>query len=161
MDTISNTLFYFLAALVFISSVVILVSKEAKTYVVAAIVTFLSIAGFFVLIKSPLMFIIQILFFTLGLGALLIYLSTDVEPIKKRDFSFNYKTFLTPVVLGVFALLFFPFINSQAQSYQINTYSTDIIGKIVSTLNVNLIVITMIVLVVLSGFYSIVQWRRK
>lgn len=162
MEKFANAAFYILTFLAFASSLVILLSKEAKFYTCSAVVAFISVGGLYILLKSPAMFVIQIVFFALGLGALLVYTGYEFKPEKKSGLNLNFKTYVMPVVLTVFILLLMPFLAHQVQMQKFNTVHLDeILTAIQTGLNLNLILISTVVIAALSGFYTIAFWRKK
>ena len=99
MEKIANLAFYLLAFMAFISSLVVLVSKSARYYFLGAIAAFMSIGGIYLLLKSPVMFVIQIVFFALGFGLLVIFLGNDFNVEMKNPINKDIKTLIAPFIL--------------------------------------------------------------
>ena len=157
MEKIANALFYLPVLLTFGFCLVVLFAKEAKIYIAAAIGIFAAISGFYILLRSPVMFCAQCAFFMLGLGAVMFYGSKNFKDEEKSSFNFNFRTFLTPFLLGVFVLLAAPF----SLALVLNNNKTSSFFELGSIFDVNLILLSIIIVTLLSGFYTIAFWRKK
>lgn len=162
MEKIANLAFYLLAFMTFISSLVVLVSKSARYYFLGAIAVFMSIGGIYLLLKSPLMFVIQIVFFALGFGLLVIFLGNDFNVEMKNPINKDIKTLIAPFILSIFILLIAPFLANQILSQKTNfDYLKNFFFEFASSLDLVLILLTIVLIIVLSGFYTIAFWRKK
>lgn len=162
MEKIANAIFFLLTFLAFASSVFILISKEAKVYLASAVIAFVSIGGLYLFLKSPIMFVAQIIFFALGIGAIIVWGGFDFESDKKETFNLDIKTLFAPALLCVFVLLVSPFIVKQMSVQKINTFCNDeILPKLASLADINLIILSVLIIIALSGFYTVAFWRKK
>lgn len=162
MGKFASAAFYLFICLAFVSTLVILLSKQAKYYTLGAICAFISIGGLYLLLKSPVMFIFEIVFFVTGLGALLIYLGNNTQDEDKTLLNLNFKTLLAPAALGVFALLVTPFLTNQVYLSKIPILNDiDFLNIFIDTFDLNILLISLIAIAALAGFYTIAFWRKK
>lgn len=162
MEKFANAVFFLLTFLAFASSVFILVSKEARVYLASAIIAFISIGGLYLLLKSPIIFVAQIVFFALGIGLIILWGGFDFKTEKTTKTAANLKTLFTPALLCFFVLFVSPFLAKQMNMQKINNfYSDEIIPNLVSFVDINILILSVLVLALLSGFYTIAFWRKK
>lgn len=162
MEKFANAMFYLLTLLAFASSLFVLVSRETRVYLVSAVIAFISIGGLYTLLKSPVMFVAQIVFFALGTGAIILWGGLDFKPEKKPAYSLNIKTMLSCAFLCLFVLMISPFLVRQLNTQKLNDFNcAQSIGHIANILDVNLIIISIALIALLSGFYTIAFWRKK
>ena len=157
MEKIANALFYLPVLLIFGFCLVILFAKEAKIYIAAAIGIFAAISGFYILLRSPVMFFAQCVFFMFGLGAIMFYGCKNFKEEEKSGFNFNLKTLITPFILSFFVLLCAPF----SLSLALNKKEAGNFFELGPIFDVNLILLSVIIITLLSGFYTIAFWRKK
>lgn len=162
MEIFANIVFYFLVLIAIFSIITILFSKNTKIYLLSTIITFTSISGLYILLKSPVMFIAQITFFTLGAGAILLISTANFSPEKKLSFNLNIKTIFSLITLCLFIFLSAPFLANQIKNLIISTFCSEAIYTSSTPFaNVALILFSIIIIATLSGFYTIAFWRKK
>lgn len=162
MKIFANVVFYLLLLITLASVVTILVSREAKIYITGAIIAFTSIAGLYILLKSPVMFVAQLVFFALGTGSILLFGINNFKPERKSTFNLNVKTVFSLFLLALFVFLSTPFLIQQIKSRVISTFCIEqTFVQINSFVSLVLILFLIIIITVLSGFYTVAFWRKK
>lgn len=162
MEKFANAVFFILTFLAFASSVFILVSRESRVYLASAVIAFISIGGLYLLLKSPIIFVAQIVFFALGIGLIILWGGFDFKVQKTVKANASLKALFTPALLCFFVLLISPFLAEQMNMQKINSfYSDEIIPNLVSFVDINIIILSILVIITLSGFYTIAFWRKK
>lgn len=162
MEKFANAVFFILTFLAFASSVFILVSRESRVYLASAVIAFISIGGLYLLLKSPIIFVAQIVFFALGIGLIILWGGFDFKVQKTVKANASLKALFTPALLCFFVLLISPFLAKQMNMQKINSfYSDEIIPNLVSFVDINIIILSILVIITLSGFYTIAFWRKK
>ena len=162
MENLANIAFYLLISTAIVSVILILVSKEAKVYIASTIVTFASIAGLYILLKSPVMFIIQTVFFVLGAGAILILGLNNFKPEKRATLFFKPETIFCFLGLCLFIFLCAPFLINRIKAQVISTFCIEqTFTPMYSFTNLILIMFLILIIATLSGFYTVAFWRKK
>ena len=162
MEIFTNVVFYLLVLIVITSIIVILISKQTKVYLWSTITTFSAIAGLYIILKSPVMFVVQIIFFVLGTGLILFLGASDFKAEDKFSLNLSTKTFLTLLFLGTFVLLGAPFLIQQIKAQIISGFCIEhFFPSINSFVNLVLILFSILIIALLSGFYTIAFWRKK
>ena len=162
MDFFTNLSFYFLTLVAIVSIIIVLIAKEVRIYLTSAITTFSSMAGLYILLKSPTMFMVQIIFFTLGVGTILLINAKDLKPEKNKTYCLGVKTFVSLFLLAVLVILLTPFIISQIKAQIISTFCVEqFFPSETSFMNFILILFSILIISLLSGFYTIAFWRKK
>ena len=162
MGILANIVFYLLAIITVVLIVTILFSKNTKVYLSCAVIAFSSVAGLYILLKSPVMFVAQVIFFTLGAGAILLLGTKDFRIEDKLTFNFNLKTIFSLIFLSIATLLMAPFFIQQIKNQVISTFCTE--QTFVSTspfANLMFVMFSILIITLLSGFYTIAVWRKK
>lgn len=162
MGIFANIVFYILVIITAFSIFTILFSKNTKVYLLSTIVTFMGIAGLYTLLKSPTMFLVQIIFFVIGSACLLLFGTKEFKNENKSSFNFNLKTFFTLLIMVIFMLLTPPFLYQKIKAQVISNFcieqvfpSTTLLSSLV------FILFSILIIAVLSGFYTIAFWRKK
>ena len=162
MEIFANAMFYLLATVALASVFLILFAKDVKIYVLGAIATFISICGIYILLKSPLMFIVQSIFFVIGTGTVIFLGTRDFSTDRKAKLNFNKKTFSSIFLLCVFTLLVAPFFIYQISSQTVNTPAISQSAEMFAPfINLGLFLLSILLIALLSGFYTIAFWRKK
>ena len=162
MGILANIVFYLLAIITVVSIVTILFSKNTKVYLPCAVVTFSSVAGLYILLKSPVMFVAQIILFALGSGAILMLGTKDFKTEDKLTFNFNLKTIFSLIFLSIATLLMAPFFIQQIKNQVISTFCTEQTFASASPFaNLMFVMFSILIITLLSGFYTIAFWRKK
>ena len=98
----------------------------------------------------------------LGFGLLVIFLGNDFNVEMKNPINKDIKTLIAPFILSIFILLIAPFLANQILSQKTNfDYLKNFFFEFASSLDLVLILLTIVLIIVLSGFYTIAFWRKK
>lgn len=162
MEIFANTTFYLFVIIAAVSVLTVIFAKNTKVYLPACIITLACISGLYILLKSPVMFLIHSVFFTLGGGAILTLGAKDFANEDKSTFNLNLKTFFSILLFTVFVLLTAPFFISQINAQTISTFCIEQnLPCYVPAVNLGLIIFSILIIALLSGFYTIAFWRKK
>lgn len=162
MEIFANTTFYLFVIIAAVSVLTVIFAKNTKVYLPACIITLACISGLYILLKSPVMFLIHSVFFTLGGGAILTLGAKDFANEEKLTFNFNVKTFLSILLFAVFILLLAPFFIHQINAQITGGFCIEQkLQSYTSLVNLCLIIFSVLTIALLSGFYTIAFWRKK
>ncbi len=162
MEIFANAAFYLIALFAVISVLTVLFAKNTKVYLFAAVILFACISGLYLLLKSPVAFLVHTVFFTFGTGVILLLGAKDFANEEKLTFNFNVKTFLSILLFAVFILLLAPFFIHQINAQITGGFCIEQkLQSYTSLVNLCLIIFSVLTIALLSGFYTIAFWRKK
>ena len=162
MEIFANTMFYLLMIIAAVSVLTIIFAKNTKIYLTASIVTLGCISGLYIMLKSPVMFLVHNIFFTLGTGIILTLNTKGFANEDKTTFNLNLKTFFSILLFAIFILLTTPFFISQISAQVISTFCIEQkLPFYVPVVNLSLVLFSILTIALLSGFYTIAFWRKK
>ena len=104
------------------------------------------------------MFALQLIIFTILFGWILFYLNSRAN-FNEEKFLINFSSemFFAPVLILFLGILTTPFL---IQELKITTFQP-VVESILKGFNLNSLIITITILTVLCGFYTVAFWRKN
>lgn len=109
---INTIFFYILSAISLILALFCLFKKDTISAVIAAVIVFWCIAGFYFMLEAPYLAAVQIMLWGVGISILMMFcvMMSARKDEEKNGFLFNLKTLATPAISGIFIFIITPFI---------------------------------------------------